>query len=119
MNLLAQGLRDRATLWIGGIFFALIALRPAAQELLQPEERLRRGQEPTEIFPASMGAHQHPYSWLLPALFQIRGVCKFAALLASDAYHRADNGGIFCISRSLRQALSLIDNDDMSATSDV
>ena len=64
----------------------------------------------SKFFPASMGAHQHPYSYgLLPALFQIRGVCKFAALLASDAYHRADNGGhIFLyLLRSLWQALSL------------
>ena len=56
MNLLAQGLHAiAATLWIGGIFFALIALRPAAQELLQPEERdcLRlwhHRREPIEIF---------------------------------------------------------------------
>lgn len=41
MNLLAQGLHAiAATLWIGGIFFALMALRPAAQETLQPRERL-------------------------------------------------------------------------------
>lgn len=41
MNLLAQGLHAvAATLWIGGIFFAFIALRPAAQEVLQPRERL-------------------------------------------------------------------------------
>ena len=42
MNLLAQGLHAiAATLWIGGIFFAFMALRPAAQEILQPRERLR------------------------------------------------------------------------------
>ena len=41
MNLLAQGLHAiAATLWIGGIFFAFRALRPAAQEVLQPRERL-------------------------------------------------------------------------------
>ena len=46
MNLLAQGLHAiAATLWIGGIFFALVALRPAAQELLQPDERLRLWRE--------------------------------------------------------------------------
>jgi len=44
MNLLAQGLHAvAATLWIGGIFFAFMALRPAAQEVLQPRERLHRG----------------------------------------------------------------------------
>ena len=42
MNLLAQGLHAiTATLWIGGIFFAFMALRPAAQEVLQPRERLQ------------------------------------------------------------------------------
>ena len=41
MNLLTQGLHAiAATLWIGGIFFAFMALRPAAQEILQPRERL-------------------------------------------------------------------------------
>ena len=41
MSLLAQGLHAvAATLWIGGIFFAFMALRPAAQEILQPRERL-------------------------------------------------------------------------------
>ena len=41
MNLIAQGLHAvAAALWIGGIFFAFMALRPAAQEVLQPRERL-------------------------------------------------------------------------------
>ena len=49
MNLLAQGLHAIEHSGLAAFFFALIALRPAAQELLQPEERLRLWQ-PTEIF---------------------------------------------------------------------
>jgi uncharacterized membrane protein len=41
MDVIALGLHGvAATLWIGGIFFAFVALRPAAEEVLEPQHRL-------------------------------------------------------------------------------
>ena len=41
MDVIALGLHGiAATLWIGGIFFAFVALRPAAEEVLESQHRL-------------------------------------------------------------------------------
>ena len=41
MDVIALGLHGiAATLWIGGIFFAFVALRSAAEEVLEPQHRL-------------------------------------------------------------------------------
>jgi uncharacterized membrane protein len=41
MDVIALGLHGvAATLWIGGIFFAFVALRPAAEEVLEPQHKL-------------------------------------------------------------------------------
>ena len=41
MDVIALGLHGvAATLWIGGIFFAFVALRPAAEEVLEPLHRM-------------------------------------------------------------------------------
>ena len=122
MNLLAQGLHAiAATLWIGGIFFAFMALRPAAQEVLQPRERLHLWRAAYRKF--------FQLVWVLISILLVTGyyqlffrfgVCEFAALLASDAYYWADNGRrFFYLYFSLYGRLCrLIDTEDISAASD-
>jgi len=124
MNLLAQGLHAiAATLWIGGIFFALIALRPAAQELLQPEERLRLWQ----------GTYRNFFRlvWLLISILIATGYYqlffRFGGFANSQPYlHLMHTIGLIMVviffyiyfgfyGRLCRS----IDNEDMSAASDL
>lgn len=48
-----------ALLWVGGMFFAYMVLRPAASELLQPSERLRLWDKVFERF----------FNWVWVAVF--------------------------------------------------
>lgn len=54
-----------ATAWIGGIFFAFMALRPAANKTLEPKERLRLWQ--------SAYSHFFPWVWLFICTLLITG----------------------------------------------
>ncbi len=54
-----------AVAWVGGIFFAYMALRPAANETLDPPLRLRLWQ--------SAYTHFFPWVWVMIALLLITG----------------------------------------------
>lgn len=54
-----------ATAWIGGIFFAFMALRPAANKTLEPKERLQLWQ--------SAFSHFFPWVWLFIFVLLITG----------------------------------------------
>ena len=123
MNLLAQGLHAiAATLWIGGIFFAFMALRPVAQEVLQPREQLHLWRAAyRKFFPTSMGAHKHSFSYgLLSALFQIRGFANSQPYLhLMHIIGLIMVGAFFYLYFSLYGRLCrLIDTEDISAASD-
>ncbi len=54
-----------AVAWVGGIFFAYMALRPAANTTLEPAQRLQLWQ--------SAYSHFFPWVWLMIALLLITG----------------------------------------------
>lgn len=54
-----------ATAWVGGIFFAYMALRPAANATLEPAPRLRLWR--------SAYRHFFPWVWLMIALLLVTG----------------------------------------------
>ena len=54
-----------ATAWVGGIFFAYMALRPAANATLEPAQRLQLWQ--------SAYSHFFPWVWFLIGLLLITG----------------------------------------------
>ena len=123
MNLLAQGLHAvAATLWIGGIFFAFIALRPAAQEVLQPRERLH-------LWRVAYGKFFR-LVWLLITILIATGYYqlffRFAGFANSQPYlHLMHTIGlimvvIFCyLYFSLYFSLCrLVDTEDISAAAD-
>jgi uncharacterized membrane protein len=62
-------------LWVGGMFFALAALRPAAMKTLQPPQRL-------PLFAAALG---HFFVWVVIAI---------VVILASGFYLVAAMGGL-------------------------
>ena len=123
MSLLAQGLHAvAATLWIGGIFFAFMALRPAAQEVLQPRERLH-------LWRVAYGKFFR-LVWLLITILIATGYYqlffRFAGFANSQPYlHLMHTIGLimvvaFCyLYFSLYGKLCrLIDTEDISAASD-
>lgn len=63
-----------ATAWVGGIFFAFMALRPAANNALEPPQRLRLWQ--------SAYTHFFPWVWIMIGLLLITGY--------TDLYSRFD-----------------------------
>ena len=54
-----------AVAWVGGIFFAYMALRPAANKTLEPPLRLRLWQ--------SAYTHFFPWVWVMIALLLVTG----------------------------------------------
>ena len=123
MSLLAQGLHAvAATLWIGGIFFAFVALRPAAQEVLQARGRLHLWRAAYRKF--------FRLVWLLITMLLATGYYqlffRFAGFANSQPYlHLMHTIGLimvvaFCyLYFSLYGKLCrLIDTEDISAASD-
>jgi uncharacterized membrane protein len=83
-----------AVVWVGGIFFAYMALRPAANKTLEPPMRVRLWQ--------SAYTHFFPWVWLMIALLLLTGYADlFYRLggLANDAlYLRLMHGiGLFMV----------------------
>lgn len=54
-----------ATAWVGGIFFAYMALRPAANATLEPQQRLQLWQ--------SVYSHFFPWVWVMIGLLLLTG----------------------------------------------
>ena len=123
MNLLAQGLHAiTATLWIGGIFFAFMALRPAAQEVLQPRERLQLWRVAYRKF--------FRLVWLLITILITTGYYqlffRFGGFANSQPYlHLMHTIGLIMVAafcylyfRLYGRLCRLIDTEDTSAASD-
>ena len=58
-----------ATAWVGGIFFAFMALRPAANTTLEPAQRLKLWQSAYSKF--------FPWVWVFIALLLVTGYSDF------------------------------------------
>ena len=71
-----------ATAWVGGIFFAYMALRPAANKTLEPAQRIRLWQ--------SAYSHFFPWVWLFIATLLITGYvdlfARFGGLANQSPY---------------------------------
>ncbi len=112
-----------ATAWIGGIFFAYMALRPAANKALEPPQRVKLWQ--------ATYAHFFPWVWLMIALLLVSGYLdlfsRFAGF-ATDALYLKLMHGIgwlmvlafaylyFGLYRKLSRALQTGDTQTAAAT---
>lgn len=71
-----------ATAWIGGIFFAFMALRPAANKTLEPAQRVQLWQ--------AAYTHFFPWVWLFIVILLATGYAdlfhRFDGFSASSAY---------------------------------
>jgi uncharacterized membrane protein len=83
-----------AVAWVGGIFFAYMALRPAANKTLEPPLRLRLWQ--------SAYTHFFPWVWVMIALLLVTGYLdlfnRFGGLADSALYLKLMHGiGLFMV----------------------
>lgn len=83
INALIQALHGiAATAWIGGIFFAFMALRPAANKSLEPAQRVKLWQ--------SAYSHFFPWVWLFIAILLATGYAdlfmRFDGFSAASVY---------------------------------
>lgn len=83
LMLLVEALHGMAaTIWIGGIFFAFMALRPAANVSLEPAERIKLWQSAYHYF--------FPWVWVMIAVLLATGYTDL--FVRFDGF---DNGAIY------------------------
>lgn len=83
MNAVVEAVHGMAAVaWVGGIFFAYMALRPAANKTLEPPMRARLWQ--------SAYTHFFPWVWVMIGLLLVTGYVDFFTRLGGF-----DNGSLY------------------------